>query len=206
VSRSGSVSGFLPSTCGLRFANRFAPGPTVRLGFLDPRLVGIGDASAGLCGGMSWLVRDRFASGGAMPTDEDAPANGSPLFRELVQWQLRSLRWLFAPWRFYVMAAGGSKRALRDSRLKEFPAVRSAIDDGRLAIVGLVRKASWNPLQLTDNHQVLAYAYDLADDGTITISIYDPNWPTRDDVVLTLAPDGATQSTAEPLLGTLALD
>jgi len=57
---SNAIPGFLPSTHGLRFANRFPPGPTLRLGPIDPRWIGIGDASAGLCGGMSWYVRERF--------------------------------------------------------------------------------------------------------------------------------------------------
>lgn len=42
------VSGFLPSTHGLHFANRFAPGPTIGLGPFDTRwLGGLGDASVG---------------------------------------------------------------------------------------------------------------------------------------------------------------
>ena len=74
---SNAVPGFTPSTNGLRFANRFAPGPTVRFGPIDPRLIGIGDAAGGLCGGMGWFVRERFEAGLAMPSDDVAPANGS---------------------------------------------------------------------------------------------------------------------------------
>ena len=50
---SNAVPGFLPSTNGFHFANHFPPGPTLKLGVLDPRWVGIGDAAAGLCGGMA---------------------------------------------------------------------------------------------------------------------------------------------------------
>ena len=60
---SNAVPGFLPSVHGLHFSNRFPPGPTVRLGFIDPRWVGVGNADAGLCGGMSWFVRERFETG-----------------------------------------------------------------------------------------------------------------------------------------------
>src|SRR5260221_2500215 len=73
-----SIAGFLPSTHGLHFANHFAPGPTVRLGPLDPRWIGIGDASAGLCGGMAWYVRERFEGGQPIPSDTHEPANDSP--------------------------------------------------------------------------------------------------------------------------------
>ena len=48
MTQSNAVPGFVPSLHGLHFSNRFPPGPTLRLGVLDPRLVGIGDASAGL--------------------------------------------------------------------------------------------------------------------------------------------------------------
>ena len=73
MSESNAVPGFLPSTHGLRFANSFPPGPTVRFGLIDPRWIGIGDASAGLCGGMSWFVRERFEAGLPMPTDTEPP-------------------------------------------------------------------------------------------------------------------------------------
>src|SRR4051794_3831824 len=90
----GAVAGFVPSVHGLHFANRFPAGPTVKLGVLDPRWVGVGDATAGLCGGMSWLVRERFEAGQPIPGDTTAPANGSPLFQSIVRRQVQSLDWL----------------------------------------------------------------------------------------------------------------
>ena len=62
------VPRFRPSVYGLAFANTFPPGPTLRLGPLDPRIIGIGDASAGLCGGMALTARDLWAAGVAAPT------------------------------------------------------------------------------------------------------------------------------------------
>ena len=100
---SNAVPGFLPSANGLHFPNRFPPGPTLRLGPLDPRLIGIGDAAAGLCGGMSWLVRERFEAGRPIESDTVAPANGSPLFRALVRRQVLSLDWLRTPIAFWWM-------------------------------------------------------------------------------------------------------
>jgi hypothetical protein len=53
---------------------------------------------------------------------------------------------------------------------------------------------------------VLAYGYETnPGSGETTVRLYDPNWPNRDDVTLTLAPDGFRQSTGEPLKGVLAL-
>ncbi|MFL5675721.1 MAG: hypothetical protein ACJ779_11990 [Chloroflexota bacterium] len=205
---SNAVPGFLPSTHGLRFANRFPPGPTVRLGPLDPRWIGIGDASAGLCGGMSWFVRDWFEVGLRVPGGTDAPPNGSPLFRALVRRQVLSLDWLRAPVRFWLAGASGAARLGRVSLEEEWPRIRADIDAGRLSMVGLVRRVTISPFDLTRNHQVLAYAYDV-EGSAVTLRIYDPNWPRRDDVTITLEADGATtrirQSTGEPLAGILRL-
>jgi hypothetical protein len=88
----------------------------------------------------------------------------------------------------------------------EWPKAKLELDAGRLALIGLIRIASWNPMQLTRNHQVMAYGY--AEDGRgVTLRLYDPNWPDRDDVTITihmdpaLRPTGLSQSTGEPLLG-----
>ena len=59
-------------------------------------------------------------------------------------------------------------------------------------MVGLVRHHSWNPMQLDRDHQVLAYAYEAdGPGGEITIRLYDPNWPNRDDVTLHLSSTGS---------------
>jgi hypothetical protein len=200
---SNAVPGFLPSTHGLRFANRFPSGPTLRLGRIDPRWIGIGDATDGLCGGMSWFVRERFEAGLPIPPDTDRPANGSPLFRALVRRQVLSLDWMRTPLRIWWMGALGAEHALRQTRATEWPRIRADIDAGRLAMVGLVRQTGWNPFRLTDNHQVLAYAYEI-DGDAVTLRICDPNWPGRDDVLVHLD-TSLSQTTGEPLFGVLRL-
>ncbi len=197
------VSDFLPTRSGFHFANRFPPGPTLRLGPLDPRWIGIGDASAGLCGGMSLTVRDLHEAGVAPPPDREPPANGSPRFQAIVRRQVESLDWLRVPFRFYALSAFGGRR--RDAFAREWPHLRSVIDDGQLATIGVIRQASMNPFGLTQNHQVLAWGYD-DEPGRLTIHLYDPNWPDRDDVALgierdgTGAPTSMRQTTGEPLL------
>ncbi len=197
---SNAVPDFLPSTCGLRFANRFPPGPTVRFGPIDPRWIGIGDAAAGLCGGMAWYVRERFEARRPIPADSEAPANGSPLFRTLVNRQVRSLDWLWTPVRYWWMGAIGVEHAARRARDVEWPRIRAGIDAGRLVRVGLVRHHGLNPWGMTDSHQVIGYAY-VVDGDEVTLRIYDPNWPGRDDVALTLRATGPAQSTGEALSG-----
>jgi hypothetical protein len=200
-----AVDGFVPSRHGLHFANRFPPGPTIRLGPLDPRWIGIGDAAAGLCGGMSWLVRERFAAGLPVPSDTSAPANGSPLFRAIVRRQVRSLDWLRGPFRFWWMGVRGPGWAQRRSFEREWPRIRARIDAGSLALVGLVRHDGWSPWHLTGSHVVLAFGYTVERDAEVTLRLYDPNWPDRDDVTVSLSPTAMGQSTGERLLGVLAL-
>lgn len=204
---SNAVPGFVPSVHGLHFANRWAPGPTIRLGVIDPRLVGVGDASAGLCGGMAWLVREWFEAGRPIPADRHAPANGSTLFRAIVRRQILSLDWMRVPLRFWLAAVTSPAVLARRSLDEAWPEIRASIDAGRLPLVGLVRHHGLNPMRLDRDHQVLAFGYAIDDDParTVTLRIYDPNWPDRDDVTLTLATSGLHQSTGEPLLGVLAL-
>jgi hypothetical protein len=203
------VEGFLPSVNGLHFANSWPPGPTIRFGPLDPRIIGVGDASSGLCGGMCYTVRDLFEGGVVPPLDRTPPENGSPRFKSVVRRQVQSLDWLRLPIRFWIRTAlggslGGDRAASTFER--EWPKVRREIDEGRLAMIGLIRVSGFNPFKLTGNHQVIAYGYD--EDGRgVTLRLYDPNWPDRDDVTATihldpaLRPTGLEQSTGEKLLG-----
>jgi hypothetical protein len=219
----GSAPGFLPSVHGLTFPNAFPPGPTLRLGPFDPRVVGIGDASAGLCGGMALTARDLYEAGLPAPGDAEPPANGSPRFLSLVRRQVQSLDWLRVPLRYFdlqalrpdpptgLAAVLGREPPRVPAMLDEWPRIRAEIDAGHPSIVGLIRTAGGSPWDLTRNHQVLAFAY-AAGGGFMTLRVYDPNHPRRDDVELlaTISEDtGApwrdrirlVQSTGEPLLG-----
>lgn len=204
MTESTVVEGFLPSRNGLRFANRFPPGPTLRIGPLDPRWIGIGDAAAGLCGGMAWLVRAAYEAGRPIPTDETPPANGSPLFRAIVRAQIRSLDWFRTSLRFWWMGGISSARALGHTQNRAWPRIRREIDAGRLPLVGLVRHRGWNPWAMTTSHQVLAYGYSV-EGGSVTMRVYDPNWPMRDDITLTLDATGVRQSTGEAVTGLIVL-
>jgi len=205
--------GFTPSVHGFHFANAWPSGPTIKLGPFDPRIVGIGDASTGLCGGMVYTVADLFAAGIPVPLDREPPVNGSPRFRSIVRRQVESLAWLSVPIRFWLrMAFGGSfggDRA-RSTVEREWPTAKAALDSGQLVHIGLIRVAARNPFMLTNNHQVIAYGY--AQDGRgVTLRLYDPNWPDRDDVTITIhldpafRPTGLSQSTGECLLGWFVL-
>ena len=201
---SKAVAGFLPSTNGLHFANSFPPGPTVRFGPVAPRPFGVGDAANGLCGGMSLFVRERFEAGQPISPDRQAPANGSPLFQVLVRRQVQSLEWLRTPLGFWWIGAFGQDRTAQRSREIEWPRIRAAIDGGRLAMVGLVRHQGLNPLNLGKSHQVVGFGYEVEGER-VSLRIYDPNRPDRDDVAIVIEPGAIRQSTGEPLFGILAL-
>ncbi len=224
VTTAGTVHGFLPSVHGLPFSNSFPPGPTLRLGPFDPRVIGFGDASAGLCGGMALTARDLFEAGLTGPASTAGPPeNGSPQFRALVRRQVESLDWLRVPFRYLDLQAlrpdppTGVARCLRrepprvEAVLLEWPRIQAEIDAGHPAVVGLIRAAGLSPWALTQNHQVLAWAWEAVE-GVTTIRVYDPNHPGRDDVELRVGieDDAArpwrdrinlAQSTGEPLLG-----
>jgi hypothetical protein len=162
---------------------------------------------------MCYTVADLFHAGIPVPPGREPPANGSPLFRAIVRRQVESLAWLTVPVRFWLRSAlGGSfggDRA-RDTYEREWPRARAALDAGRLIPIGLIRVGTLDPRQLTRNHQVIAYGY--AEDGRgVTLRLYDPNWPDRDDVAITIHLDPAlrathlTQTTGEPLLGWFVL-
>jgi hypothetical protein len=214
-----AVPGFLPSVHGLHFANAFPPGPTVRLGPLDTRIFGFGDAAAGLCGGMAMTARDLWAAGTPAPPDTAPPDNGSRRFNALVRRQVQSLDWLRVPVRYGWLAAlaGPLQRGpVSVSTVGEaWPAVRAEIDAGRPCLLELIRAGGFSLGALTQNHQVMAFAYSEDADASgalVRIRVYDPNHPGADDVALELrtAPDDGrplaarisiSQTTGEPLLG-----
>ena len=134
----------------------------------------------------------------------EPPVNGSPLFRALVNRQVRSLDWLWTPLRYWWLGAIDPVRAARRSMRVEAPLIRAAIDAGRLVRVGLVRHHGLSPWGMTHSHQVVAYGYGVAGDA-LTFRIYDPNWPARDDVTVTVQPSGLGQSTGEVLLSLFRL-
>jgi hypothetical protein len=162
---------------------------------------------------MVYTVGDLLAAGIPMPMDRQPFANGSPRFKAIVRRQVQSLVWLTVPARFYArMAFGGSlggdrARATLDG---EWPKAKAILESGKPAMIGLIRVSSPNPYDLTHNHQVMAWGY--AEDGRgATLRLYDPNWPDRDDVTVTIdmdpafRPTGLRQSTGEPLLGWFVL-
>jgi len=188
-----TVPGFLPSTAGFHFANRWPSGPVLRRAMRLPGPVPVelelrvGDAANGLCGGMALATLDRWTRGEPPPPDPVPPAPGTDLFREIVARQIDSLELGLAVLRFYHAASTSDRRRAAIAVRETWPAVRREIDADRPVGLGLVHVASADPRRLIGDHQVVAYAYTLdAPGGSVALSIYDPNHPDDDTIRLRL--------------------
>ena len=163
------MAGFQPSTCGTPLLEQLpARDRPSSSGPLDPRWVGVGDASSGLCGGMSWYVREHVrAKKRAIPPDTTPPANGSPLFQAIVRRQVESLDWLKRAAAVLLAvgvgvgrqarAPGGRPRLVQDHGLPSTAA--------SCAIIGLIRQSSWNPFG-ADLRTTRSSPTATTDDGT----------------------------------------
>jgi len=193
-----AVPGFLPSTAGFHFANRWPSGPLIRRAIRLPGPVPvelevrIGEAANGLCGGMALATLHRWTRGEPPPPDRAPPEPGTTLFREIVERQVDSLELGLAVVRFYRAASSSDRRRAGIAVREAWPTVRHAIDEGRPVGLGLVHVVSADPRRLIGDHQVVVYAYTLdAPGGSVALSIYDPNHPDDDTIRLRLAIRGA---------------
>ncbi|MCA1640862.1 MAG: hypothetical protein LC785_02530 [Acidobacteria bacterium] len=72
--------------------------------------------------------------------------------------------------------------------------IKTDIDNGRLSPIAQIRIKSSDPMQMGQNHQVLAYGYDL-NGNDLVIRIYDPNYPDDDTVTMSLNIGNPEQTT-----------
>lgn len=183
------MPGFLPSTSGLHFANYYPHEPELTVSLPLGRVLPIGDAANGLCGGMAFTVCDYYEARVPVPSDTAPPAGGSPLYKHIVRRLFDSFNLPLGIARYLELMnpafpdvgrlglPGRASVMLHD----EWPRIKASLDGGHPMPLGLVKTRSSKPEDLCKNHQVLAYGYDL--DGTdLAIRLYDPNYPDRDDV------------------------
>jgi len=201
------VPGFLPTTSGFHFDNNFPSRPDIVITIPGAGDIGIGDAANGLCGGMAHAARDYFQAGLHVPPDNAPPSSGV-LFDFFVRRLFDSFSLPIGPARYMLLmdpdlpdhetdasrlGVAPHGRAWRMIR-EEWPLIKADLDAGRPSPLALVSVRSRDPRQLGQNHQVLAYGYDLVGDQ-LTLRIYDPNFHDRDDVTLGLSlasPDHTT--------------
>ncbi|HYC88577.1 MAG TPA: hypothetical protein VEO54_05150 [Thermoanaerobaculia bacterium] len=195
------VPGFRPSKSGFRFSNSSFPASTphhtIRFAGVE---IPIGDAKRGLCGGMVFAARDYWQAG-RKPPDTDQPPTSGTLYDYLVAR-------LYASFNLDKLPVGPSRyRDLMDPTLpddqpflllpgmvagrswtmavEEWPKIRADIDAGAPSPIALVTQKTFDVGKMGENHQVLAYGYDL--DGTILrLYVYDPNAVAEDHARLRL--------------------
>lgn len=189
------MPGFLPSTSGLHFVNYYPHEPTLTITLPLGRVLPIGDAANGLCGGMAFTVADYYEAKQAVPADTGPPAPGTPLYQFIVKRLFDSFNLPLGISRYLELMEpafpdvglgfglpGRASVMVHD----EWPRIQAMLDAGHLVPLGLVKIKSDLPEDLGKNHQVLAYGYDL-DGSDLTLHLYDPNYADRDDVQLSLS-------------------
>lgn len=211
------VRGFTPSLNGFQFDNHWSPGlPAMTVGFLWNRLLDElgGDtagaldiarvddgwlpftqASAGMCGGMTFAAMDYFAAGQLPPATTTAPdSEADPVFQFIRDRLLDSFditgsghRWLGYSSPHYpngdegfIQVAGLARGRAWVTCREEWPRIRDDIDAGRLSPIGLIQTDS---LDIGKNHQVLAYAYQQ-DGQAVELWVYDNNYHGKNDLRL----------------------
>ena len=206
------LTGFVPSDHGFQFRNAFPSVPTI----IIPTPLGnieLGDASNGLCGGMVFCALDYYLAKHRIPTDKTPPTTGL-LFKTIVRRLLNSFNLPLGILGYIILMnpdypdgetrSGGINfaphgRAWQNIRV-EWPDIKSILDSGKPCPLGLVRIKSRDLSKLGKNHQVLATGYDVKDD-LLTLFIYDPNYPNRDKLTLSLSlanPEQPTPITYSP--------
>ena len=197
---------FLPSANGFAFTNSWPSQPAVTVP-TPFGAINIGNADAGLCGGMVFAALDFWHAQAPPPATRPGP--GAPLYdfivRRLVEsWHVPAgiaqyYQWMNLPTddatydvfgRHVVIERGVISRTVG----VQWPQIRADLDAGTPAALGLVTVASANPKDLGLNHQVLAYGYQQ-DGAAVTVGVYDPNSGPRDDVWIrfsTAGPNAAT--------------
>jgi hypothetical protein len=197
---------FLPSRDGFAFTNSWPSEPAVSVP-TPFGSIGIGNAAAGLCGGMVFAALDYWHA--RQPPPASRPAPGTPLFQFIVRrlvdsWHVPAgvaeyYQWMNLPdgdsgldvlGYPLVTQRGVSWRTIE----QQWPQARASIDAGQPAPLGLVTVGSARPTMIVHNHQVLAYAYRLSG-SQVTVQVYDPNSGPGDGVHIafdTAAPAQAT--------------
>jgi len=186
---SALASDFDIARYGFGFANQFDKPYVFNTGLGK---ISMGQ-NAGLCGGMTFASLDFFSNNRPAP-----PVLSDPLFDYLCERQTDSLDLPGGVFRYMSwQTSADDSRMMFGKRIREgisyqtltteWPKIQALLDGGHLAPLGLIRTDSVSPKALSQNHQVLAYGYNLDPVAEIlTLRVCDPNYPRDPDVALRL--------------------
>jgi hypothetical protein len=182
--QNSGIDEFLPSEHGFAFRNSWPeiPVTTIRVG---PVRVPIGSAAKGMCGGMVFAALDYFTAGRTVPSVA-RPAKDSVLYDFVARRLVDSFDLPGGPLKYLDFMDPSrrdrdnwwswlTRRRGRDWVMlkQEWPRLRARLDQGPCP-VAWVHVRSVDPLDLGENHVVLAYRYTI--DGPVaTVHVYNPN-------------------------------
>jgi hypothetical protein len=180
---------FRPSTNGWHFSNSWpsVPNTSINLGLFS---IPIGDASNGMCGGMVYSAIDYAINDLPIPPLTSAPAAlGDPFFDFISTRLYDSFHLPLGPANTYIryMSVGFPPAQRAEVTIKDaIPKIRGDIAAGQPSAMGLIGVISDNVIaDLGKHHQVLAYSYQRSG-PSVTLGIYDPNRPDRDDLTIVI--------------------
>lgn len=175
---------FSPSQHGWNFVNSFD-----KKYFFNQITVGLG-----FCGGMVFSAFDRYNKNQAIPAQKTPPKDGERLFKHLYNRQLTSfnsggviarvLNWINKADEAHAHR-GHSVGYLTKKEMKK---IKEQVKAGKPVPIVLVRhEGITNTFKAGDSHQVLVYKYtEESTLNRVRFWVYDPNYPNRDDIVLTI--------------------
>lgn len=164
---------FNPVQHGFKFRNDF-----VNHVITVPSL-GINFDTFGRCGGMAFAALDYWHHHLAVPEDSSLPSDGTLVSKYIYDRLMDSIM-ANAYKNFHFMRTPdhptwingiGVARATRE---EEFPRLKQLIDQGQPCALGLAKAT--NIGEFGNNHQVVAYGYEVGDPYS-TVLIYDNNFP-----------------------------
>jgi hypothetical protein len=177
----------IPSQHGWKFVNAFSG---FFLPFSLPMIPGLSNPGSvyGLCGGMSAGALDMFLDNHPIPATSKVPRNGSSIQKYLYKRQMDSMGILgetilhFADW---MGLPDSTPHGTQKLTLDEFEnKIRPRLDAFTPTPIGMLYVKWSDTHEVWLNHQVLAIRYEQEAPGHFRIYIYDPNYPTRDDVYI----------------------
>jgi len=172
------------------FPNDFAQEPLL---IVHLPLIGdlkLGDASLGLCGGMTLAALDYFISQTPPPAESEVPLPNTPLSDYLITRQMDSLFPPFGMLQCYYWTVHANNADLLRWSTEIIPQLKHNLLLHPIPLT-LIKVHAWNPQQTAHNHQVLLYEIvPNYKPNNYLLRICDPNYPKDDTITLTLSPEG----------------
>ncbi|MCC6905548.1 MAG: hypothetical protein IT326_06860 [Anaerolineae bacterium] len=193
--RQLAVADFRPSKNGLQFPNRF---PGIPLPDALSKLIDTSRSVHGLCGGMCFTVIDYTRAKKVPPKAAKVPDKETSLYEYLSKRQMASWGTMSSQILRYVQWMTYSDSKAQAESWESWQELKKNLDEGDLTVIGLIYTDFSESIRVWDNHQVLAYGYEVLEDDTIQIDLYDPNYPKDDTITLQVTPvkikDGDTKT------------